>query len=249
MPICIHTQAIHPRRALVVTGQITSHGNPKPPIIVWDPTNVVANALDQTGLGRVKPKAKEERVVLVGFCEERITCVSFSVDGEFVMAIGQDSSHRFACYNWQSGVIIFSGMAGNSDLYMMTSIPAGFAVCGNKEIKVWEHAGLGSTCTTEKEGSRWMCGVAPLGPVRVECITAIHDPGSACGMSIVCGYPDGHILVFAQFKDADKVEWALGYQGARYWMAHSGSCVTCLSYAAADDFCNSHGCHQGMLIR
>ena len=243
----VSSMALHPARSLLATGQVASHGSQLPPIFVWSPSVVVANQEDRVASRRRAPQ-KEVEAELVGFCEQKINLLCFSADGAFLMAIGQDSSHRFACYKWKEQTILFKGMAGNADLFMISSLPSGFAVCGNKEIKVWEHPGLGSTATTDAEGGRWMCGLAPLGPVLVECIVVIDDPGSACGKSIVCGWPDGHILLFQQFQDDDKVEWVLGDHGSRYWLGHPNAAITCLAYAAPDEFCHSQGCHHGMLL-
>jgi WD40 repeat protein len=243
----VSSMALHPSRELLATGQVASHGSLLPPIYVWSPSVVVANQEDRVAARRRAP-ANEVQAQLVGFCEQKIGLLCFSTDGAFLMAIGQDSSHRFACYNWKEQTILFKGMAGNADLFMISAIPSGFAVCGNKEIKIWEHPGLGSKATTDSEGSRWMCGVAPLGPVVVECLVAIDDPASACGKSVVCGYPDGHILLLQQYQEEDKVEWVLGDHGSRYWMGHPNAAVTCLAYAAADEFCHSMGCHHGILL-
>ena len=244
----ISAMAVHPLRTVVATGQVASHGSLLPPVHIWRPAVVISNNFEQVAARRI-PKENELAQTLVGFCEQRITVVGFSASGEYVMAIGQDSVHRFACYDWQAGTILFSGMAGNSDLLMMTSLPSGFAVCGTKEIKVWEHPGMGSAATTNKDGSRWMCGLAPpnVGPAKVECIVSITDEGSACQASIVCGWPDGKLVLFAQFSDHEKTEWVLEYESSRWWQAHDHN-ITCLCFAKPDTFCNSRGCHEGILI-
>jgi hypothetical protein len=92
-------------------------------------------------------------------------------------------------------------------------------------------------------------GVAIGVAIRVAIGVAIGDAGSACHASIVCGWPDGHILLFQQTQDEEgTVEWVLGCAGSRFWQAHPSK-VTCVTYARADTFCHSHGCHEGMIIR
>jgi len=226
----ISAMAADRSRRLLATGQLTSHGSRSPPVFVWRPAAVVANSRDATVQGRRRPKEREWEAKLAGFCEQRIGQLAFSDDGSYLMAIGTDASHRFACYDWRAQTILFSGMAGNSILMMITTLPHGFAVCGNKEIKVWEHPALGSSATFEKDGSRWMCGLDPLGPVLVECIVAIDDPGSACQASIVCGWPDGRILLCAQSQEDDTFEWVLKKEASRFWQAHAAA-ITCLAYA------------------
>jgi WD40 repeat protein len=244
----ISAMCVNPARSLVATGQCASHGSLLPPIYVWDPSVVVANSADQTVAGRAREKKSDVVQKLVGFCEQRITVIAFSASGEYVMAIGQDAVHRFACYNLQSGVILFSGMAGNSDIMMMTGTQHGFASAGNKEIKIWEHASLGSKSSSSNDGDRWMAGLAPpnVGPVLVECIVAIDDDKSYAGSSVVCGYPDGKLVIFAQ--DEEKFEWVLEHMHSRWFQAHKFA-ITCVAYSGVgDEFCAVQGCHAGILF-
>eukprot|EP00960_Hanusia_phi_P009135 263679-Hanusia_phi.AAC.1 len=244
----ICSMTVNPRKTLVATGQVSSHGSMNPCVAVWSPAKVFNSS------SSCKPEA-----VMSGFCEFRIVALSFSADGEYIMCIGDDELHRFACYRWRDDPpsVLFKGQVGKATMLTMTATACGFAACGNKEVKVWEHPMLNSQFSKDVEGVRWLVGVKPMEESLIECIAAIPDPDSACGTSLVCGWPDGHLCFFQQKEKSG--DWNLEFagnqseniaqgRGSRYWMGHAGSAVKCVSYFAPDPLALSLGCDKGLLV-
>ena len=52
------------------------------------------------------------------------------------MGVGNDDAYTFCIYEWRSGVVIMKGSSGRSKIYQLVCTDAGFASCGDKEVKV-----------------------------------------------------------------------------------------------------------------